>query len=121
MEMAQNNNRNYGSIIINFGLLVLCVSVIFYAQEGMPVHEVILNSLVIFVIVSILAAILVLAYFKTTRGAKASKKVEKYGSDNFLSDDTGFLTEEEQPLGLDEDIEIDLDEEFGSDDAENKE
>lgn len=61
-------------IIIQFGLLVFLISVVFYSQMKLPVEQVILRSLTIFTVVSIMATILALIFLKSINQAFKKKR-----------------------------------------------
>lgn len=44
-------------LVLNIGLLVFCFSIIFFSQRQMPVTEVLLKSLIIFVVTTIVLSI----------------------------------------------------------------
>ncbi len=44
-------------LVLNIGLLVFCFSIIFFSQRQLPVTEILLKSLVIFIITTVVLSI----------------------------------------------------------------
>ncbi len=51
-------------IVLNFGLLVFCFSLIFFSQRQMPLMDVIIKSIVVFVVFMIFLSLLTLIMLK---------------------------------------------------------
>ena len=47
-------------VILNFGLLIFCFTLIFFSQRGMPILDVLLKSSVVFVIITIVLSVVAL-------------------------------------------------------------
>ncbi len=61
-------------IILYFGLLVFCISLIFYSQKNIPIEQMVMRSLMIFAVVSIAASILALIFIRAINHALVSRK-----------------------------------------------
>lgn len=81
-------------IVLNFGLLVFCMAVIYFAQKGASIDQIIVRSALVFVIVSIAASILVLVFIRAVNKA-LEKKSEEFEDE--------FSEEEDELWDLDTD------------------
>lgn len=68
-------------IILYFGLLVFCISLIFYSQKEIPIEQMVIRSLMIFAVVSIAASILALIFIRAINHALVSRNE---GSNDYL-------------------------------------
>ncbi len=70
-------------IIIQFGLLVFFFSVIYFVQKGLDVTRVILNSLSIFLLLTIMLSFVTISLIKAiNRNSLEKIKEESSGKDN---------------------------------------
>ncbi|NLT50059.1 MAG: hypothetical protein GXX85_03980 [Ignavibacteria bacterium] len=60
-------------IVLNLGLLVFFLSVIFYSQQGLMIEDVLLRSFILFFVVTLLLGIIVLAFIKAINKTAISK------------------------------------------------
>ena len=51
-------------ILIQFGLLIFCFSLIFFSQRGMPLQDVIIKSFIVFISLTIVISVTVLFVMK---------------------------------------------------------
>lgn len=51
-------------ILIQFGLLIFCFTLIFFSQRGMPLQDVVLKSFIVFVAITIVLSVVVLFVLK---------------------------------------------------------
>jgi len=65
-----------GKIVLNFGLLVFFLSIIFFSQKGMLVEDVLIRSFGIFLVVTVMASILALAFVKAINKAVKDRQTE---------------------------------------------
>lgn len=68
-------------ILIQFGLLIFCFSLIFFSQRGMPLQDVVMKSFIVFITLTIVLSVVVLFVFRMinkneTLTAVESKKSE---------------------------------------------
>jgi len=47
-------------ILIQFGLLIFCFSLIFFSQRGMPLQDVVMKSFIVFISLTIALSVVVL-------------------------------------------------------------
>ena len=69
-------------ILLNFGLLIFCFAIIFFVQREMPLYEVLLNSVLVFVILMLVLGIMALSLLKVLRKTASMKSNE---SDELLA------------------------------------
>ncbi len=67
-------------IVLNIGLLIFFLSIIFFSQRGLAVEDILIRSLIIFVISTIMLSILMLIFVKSINKTAVSKA--KNFSDN---------------------------------------
>lgn len=67
-------------IVFNIGLLIFFISVIYFSQKNLPVEDIVIRSLVVFVVVTILISIMALLFIKAINKTVISKR--KNLSDN---------------------------------------
>ncbi len=60
-------------IVLNLGLLVFFLSVIFYSQQGLMIEDVLFRSFILFFVVTLLLGIIVLAFIKAINKTAVSK------------------------------------------------
>lgn len=63
-------------IILNIGLLVFCLSIIFFSQRQMPVTEVLYKSLIIFIITTVVLSVGGYVLIKTLENNDENKQNE---------------------------------------------
>jgi hypothetical protein len=68
-------------VLIQFGLLIFCFSLIFFSQRGMPLQDVLMKSFIVFISLTIVLSVVTLFVFKMinkneTLTAVDSKKSE---------------------------------------------
>jgi hypothetical protein len=63
-------------IVLRIGLLIFCLSIVFFAQQGLPIEDVIIRSLVIFIFLTIMITIFVLIFMKSINQTALKKKKE---------------------------------------------
>jgi membrane protein implicated in regulation of membrane protease activity len=68
-------------IVLNAGLLVFFISIIFFSQKGMALPDILLRSLVLFVVATIMLSILAIAFIKAINKAAETKRQD---SENML-------------------------------------
>ncbi len=67
-------------IVLNFGLLVFFLSMMFFSAQNLPVLDVLLRSFALFIVVTVMTAILVMVFFKSVGKAIYKKAVQKQES-----------------------------------------
>lgn len=60
-------------IVVNFGLLVFFVSIIFFTQQGLSIEDVLLKSFIIFFSVTITLGLLTIAFIKAINKASEER------------------------------------------------
>ena len=70
-------------IVLNFGLLIFFLSMIFFVQLDYSLYDVILKSLIIFVVVTLITSVIVLVFIKAINKTAKLKKSNL----NYLDDD----------------------------------
>lgn len=60
-------------IVIQFGLLVFFLSIIFFIQQGIVLEHVIIRALVVFIVVTITLAIIILTFMKAVNKTALKK------------------------------------------------
>ncbi len=63
-------------IILNFGLLVFCLSVIFFSRIGLPLQVVLFRSFLIFVSLTVMLSIIAIIFIKAVNKVSLEKKNE---------------------------------------------
>ena len=63
-------------IILNFGLLVFCLSVIFFSRVGLPIQDVLFRSFLIFVSLTVMLSVVVIIFIKAVNKVSFEKKNE---------------------------------------------
>ena len=51
-------------VLIQFGLLIFCFSLIFFSQRGMPLQDVVLKSFIVFIALTIVLSVVTIFVFK---------------------------------------------------------
>lgn len=60
-------------IVLNLGLLVFFLSIIFYSQKGLAVDDVLFRSFILFFVVTLLAGVITLAFIKAINKTAVSR------------------------------------------------
>ena len=60
-------------IVLNFGLLVFCLSIVFFSQRGLTAPAVLLRGFIIFVVVTVMCSVLVLVFIRAINKSAAEK------------------------------------------------
>lgn len=68
-------------IIFNAGLLVFFISIIFFSQKGMGIPDILIRSLVLFVVATIMLSVLAIAFIKAINRTAVTKQQD---SENML-------------------------------------
>ncbi len=63
-------------IILNFGLLVFCLSVIFFSRVGLPVQDVLFRSFLIFIAITVMLSIVVIIFIRAVNKVSYQKNDE---------------------------------------------
>ena len=63
-------------IILNFGLLVFSLSIIFFSRVGLPVQDVLIRSFLIFLAVTVMLSLIALGFIKAINKASSEKNKE---------------------------------------------
>jgi uncharacterized membrane-anchored protein YitT (DUF2179 family) len=61
-------------IVLNFGLLIFFLSIVFFSQRGLPLEDVAVRSLTIFFSVTVLMAILAIFFVKAVNKTSLEKR-----------------------------------------------
>lgn len=69
-------------IVLYFGLLVFCISIVIFSQQGLQIFDVLIRSFAVFVVVTIMLSILAIAFLKAIN--KASMEKDKHYNENNL-------------------------------------
>lgn len=69
-------------IVLEFGLLVFCLSLIFFSQLGLGLADTFLRAFVIFAVVTTMTGILALTFIRAIN--KAAEEKGRRQEDNFL-------------------------------------
>lgn len=85
-------DRRMHKIVLNFGLLVLCISIIYYSQKGDPLEDVILTSMIIFLLVTIVLSLGALFLIKTINKIARERALSEDESDDDL--DSGVVMDD---------------------------
>lgn len=103
-------------IVLNFGLLVFFISLIFYSQKDLPIHDIIIRSLLIFVMITIAATIVAILFIKAANksllkgfGSKRDDEDYDLGPDDG-DEETGSLIDDNlaQELEIENELEKDI-------------
>ena len=63
-------------IILQFGLLVFALSVIFFSRLGMPVQEVLLRAFLIFIFVTVMISLIAILFIRSVNKISYTKQNE---------------------------------------------
>ncbi len=63
-------------IVVQFGLLVFCISIVFFLQQGLMLEDVLLKSIVVFIIVTMALSIIALTFLKAINNTAKKKSDE---------------------------------------------
>ncbi|MBI2417388.1 MAG: hypothetical protein HYV28_05690 [Ignavibacteriales bacterium] len=77
--------RVMNKIVLEFGLLVFSLSLIFFSQLGLGIGQTFLRSFVIFAVVTTMAGILALTFIRAIN--KASEEKGRRQADNLLGNE----------------------------------
>lgn len=61
-------------IVVQIGLLVFFLGIIFFAQRGLPIEQVLLRAFLVFIVVTIMLSILSIIVIKSINKALNKKK-----------------------------------------------
>jgi len=68
-------------ILIQFGLLIFCFSLIFFSQRGMPLQDVVMKSFIVFISLTIALSVVVLFVQKMINKQETLTSVESKKSE----------------------------------------
>jgi hypothetical protein len=68
-------------ILIQFGLLIFCFSLIFFSQRGMPLQDVVMKSFIVFISLTIVLSVVVLFVFKMINKSETLTAVDSKKSE----------------------------------------
>jgi hypothetical protein len=51
-------------VLIQFGLLIFCFSLIFFSQRGMPLQDVVIKSFIVFISLTIVLSVVTISVLK---------------------------------------------------------
>lgn len=68
-------------ILIQFGLLIFCFSLIFFSQRGMPLQDVVMKSFIVFITLTIVLSVVVLFVFKMINKSETLTAVDSKKSE----------------------------------------
>jgi hypothetical protein len=68
-------------ILLQFGLLIFCFSLIFFSQRGMPLQDVVIKSFIVFISLTIILSVVVLFVFKMINKNETLTPVESKKSE----------------------------------------
>jgi hypothetical protein len=114
MKLGKNIHR----IIIHFGVLVFCISIIYFGQKDLEMPQVVLRSMLVFVIITITLSVLALVFVKTFKRFGMSGRKSDLDKDLFAggksgesidSLDNNLFEETDGTLLDDDDFSLDLD------------
>ncbi|MBU1101667.1 MAG: hypothetical protein KKA84_14805 [Bacteroidetes bacterium] len=60
-------------IVLHIGLLIFCLSIVFFAQQGLPAQDVLLKSFVVFVFLTVMISILAIIFLRSINQAALKK------------------------------------------------
>ncbi len=63
-------------IILQFGLLVFCISVIFFSQRGLALQDILLKSFMVFILLTTLLSVLAIIFMKSINKVAVQKHKE---------------------------------------------
>jgi len=63
-------------LILNFGLLVFCLSVIFFSRVGLPIQDVLFKSFLIFILLTVMLSIIVIIFIRAVNKVAFDKNSE---------------------------------------------
>ena len=69
-------------LLLNFGLLIFCFAFIFFSQRQMPLHDALLKSFIVFIVLMLVISVLALAIVKALNRTTSMKPTE---SDELIS------------------------------------
>ena len=60
-------------IVLQIGLLIFCLAIVFFAQQGLPAQDVLLRSFVVFIFLTIMIAIMAILFLKSINQVSLKK------------------------------------------------
>lgn len=63
-------------IILNFGLLVFSLAIIFFSRVGLPIQDVLIRSFLIFLAVTIMLSLVAIIFIRAINKASSEKNKE---------------------------------------------
>ncbi|NCS90395.1 MAG: hypothetical protein AUK34_05420 [Ignavibacteria bacterium CG2_30_36_16] len=63
-------------IILQFGLLVFFLAVIFFSQRGIPLQDILLKSFLIFIVLTVMLSIAAIVFMKSINKSSLDKSKE---------------------------------------------
>lgn len=63
-------------IVLQFGLLVFSLSIIFFSRIGLPIEQVLFKSFLVFLVTTILLSVVVLVFVRAINKEAYNKNVE---------------------------------------------
>ena len=74
-------DRKMNKILIQFGLLIFCFSLIFFSQRGMPLQDVVMKSFIVFITLTIVLSVVVLFVFRMINKSETLTAVDSKKSE----------------------------------------
>lgn len=65
-------------IILNVGLLIFCISIIIFSQQGMLVEDILLKSFIIFFVATLMLTVIALTFIRAINKISAEKQKNYY-------------------------------------------
>jgi hypothetical protein len=69
-------------IVIRFGLLVFFLAVIYFTQREMSVSDVLLRSFIIFMVITVMVSVFVIAFMKAINKTDENKRLKDIPEEN---------------------------------------
>ena len=74
-------DKKMNKILIQFGLLIFCFSLIFFSQRGMPLQDVVMKSFIVFITLTIVLSVVVLFVFRMINKSETLTAVDSKKSE----------------------------------------
>ena len=74
-------DKKMNKILIQFGLLIFCCSLIFFSQRGMPLQDVVMKSFIVFITLTIVLSVVVLFVFRMINKSETLTAVDSKKSE----------------------------------------
>jgi hypothetical protein len=74
-------DKKMNKILIQFGLLIFCFSLIFFSQRGMPLQDVVMKSFIVFIALTIVLSVVVLFVFRMINKSETLTAVDSKKSE----------------------------------------